>query len=290
MKRSIAVLLSFSLLLVAGCALNPFARDPIAQARKATPTGSAFNQALYRAYLARAEEKLQIGQHESADYFAERATEAAGGKAILPVNVTAGASKDLTAARASLVKYLVDGGRNKAPEESAQSQSYFDCWAKASESENTSEVTRCKGAFGKALSNLQVALNATPGPVAGKGAGGAQASALDKRRDYRVYFGFDEWHLTAEALDTITKAIDTARKEGQSQIVDSGYADTAGPAAYNMKLSRRRADVVKDTMVEMGARADAIDVKAYGETHLAVKTPNGVREPKNRRVKIALIP
>jgi outer membrane protein OmpA-like peptidoglycan-associated protein len=290
MKRSIAVLFSFSLLLVAGCALNPFAQDPIAQARKATPTGSAFNQALYRAYLARAEEKLQVGQRKSANYFAARATAAAGGKAILPVDLKDNVPKDLGGARSDLVKYLVDGGRDKAPEESAQSQSYFDCWAKATQGKNTAEVTRCKGAFEKALSNLQVALNATPGSVASKGGAGKQASAADTRRDYRVYFGFDEWHLTAAALDTITKAIDTARTEGQSQIVNSGYADRAGPAAYNMKLSRRRAQVVKDTMVEMGARAGAVEVKAYGETHLAVKTPNGVREPKNRRVEIALIP
>lgn len=284
MKRTIALALSLSLLLVAGCALNPFARDPLREARNATPVGSPFSQALYRAYLARAEEKVQVGKSGAARYFATQASSAAGGKAILPLDLQSGASKDLTTARSSLVKYLVDGGRDKAPEESAQSQSYFDCWARAAQNGDSSEVSRCKGAFGKALSNLQVALNATPTPVA------SNAPATPQERDYRVYFGFDEWHLTAQALDTITKAIDTARSEGQSQIVSSGYADRAGPAAYNMKLSRRRAEVVKDTMVEMGARKEAVEVKAYGETHLAVQTPDGVRNPKNRRVEIALIP
>ncbi len=157
---------------------------------------------------------------------------------------------------------------------------------KSAEAKESAEVTRCKTAFNGALSNLQTAINATPAqPTTAAG-----PSPTAQERHYTVYFDFDQWHLSAEALTTITDAINTARSEGQSQIISAGYADTSGPAAYNMKLSRRRADFVKDTMVEMGARAEAVKVEAYGETHLAVQTADGVKEPKNRRAEISLLP
>jgi OOP family OmpA-OmpF porin len=294
MKRSLAVLISFTLIVLAGCALNPFGGgDPVDRAKNLTPTGSAFNQALYRAYLTRAEEKKQIGKSDAAKYFADRARVAADGRAILPEDLAVDrvgqqAFTDLDGARNNLVKYLVDGGRDQAPEEAAQSQSYFDCWVKSAEAKESAEVTRCKTAFTGALTNLQTAINATPGqPATASGAGPAPTA---QGRNYTVYFDLNEWHLSAEALTTITDAINTARSEGQSQIVSAGHADRSGSAPYNMKLSRRRADFVKDTMVEMGARAEAIKVEAYGETKPAVPTEDGVKEPKNRRVEISLMP
>ncbi|MFZ1991513.1 MAG: OmpA family protein [Alphaproteobacteria bacterium] len=295
MKRSLAALISLTLIVLAGCALNPFGGgDPVDRAKNLTPTGSPFNQALYRAYLTRAEEKKQIGKSDAAKYFADRARIAADGRAILPEDLAVDrvgqeAFTELDGARNNLVKYLVDGGRDQAPEEAAQSQSYFDCWVKSAEAKETAEVTRCKTAFGGALSNLQTAINATPSqPTTASASTGS--SAAGQERKYAVYFDLNEWHLSAEALTTITDAINTARSEGQSQIISAGHADRSGSAPYNMKLSRRRADFVKDTMVEMGARAEAIKVEAYGETKPAVPTADGVKEPKNRRVEISLLP
>jgi len=295
MKRSLAALISLTLIVLAGCALNPFGGgDPVDRAKNLTPTGSPFNQALYRAYLTRAEEKKQIGKSDAAKYFADRARIAADGRAILPEDLAVDrvgqeAFTELDGARNNLVKYLVDGGRDQAPEEAAQSQSYFDCWVKSAEAKEAAELTRCKTAFNGALSNLQTAINATPSQPSTASAS-SSSSAAGQQRQYTVYFDLNEWHLSAEALTNITDAINTARSEGQSQIISAGYADTTGTAAYNMKLSRRRADFVKDTMVEMGARAEAIKVEAYGETHLAVPTADGVKEPKNRRDVITLIP
>lgn len=291
MKRSLAYSIPMCLVLFAsGCALNPFGGDPVKEAKEMTPTGSAFNQALYRAYLTRAEEKAELGQRPAARYFAARARTAGGGQAVLPEDLAMDrvgqeSFGELNEAHDSLVKLLVDGGRDKAPEESAQSQSYFDCWVKASEAKDAGESTRCKTAFGTSVSNLQVALNATPAPTTP-----VAEAPVGEKKEFTVYFGFDEWHLSAEALTKITEAIDTARKEGQSEIVDAGHTDRAGAAPYNVKLSKRRADVVKEVMVQMGARGEAIKVEAHGESQPAVATADGVKEAKNRRVEITLLP
>ena len=290
MKRSFALAITLSLAMAAGCSLNPFSSDPLKQAREVKPRGTPFNQALYRAYLTRAEEKAQLGKRGDVRYFASRARAAGAGQAILPEDISKtrvdGAFGDLSAAHDNLEKLLVEKGRDTAPEESAQAQSFFDCWAKAAEVKDASEATRCKSSYDSGLTTLQAALN--PAPQTDKPAQ-AEAQSGDKR-GYAVYFGFDEWHLSAEALTTITESIDTARKEGQSEIHDAGYADTAGSAAYNMKLSKRRADVVREVMVQMGARGEAIKTEAHGEKDLAVPTADGVKEAKNRRVEITLVP
>lgn len=289
MQRRIVILLAVSMFALSACALNPFRSDPVKDARDLTPVGSAFNQALYRAYLTRADEKIEIGRRDDAKYFASRARDAGNGQAVLPADLMSDkmapeAFSALEGARNKLVELLVESGRDKAPEESAQSQSYFDCWADAAGDADEGEVARCRTAFESSLANLQVALNAAPGKVAETPAGDAV------RRDYKVYFGFDEWHLTAEALEVITESIETARNEGQTEIVSAGHADTAGPAPYNKKLSKQRAEIVKEVMVEMGARAEAIAIEAYGEEKLEVPTADGVAEARNRRVEISLLP
>ena len=55
-----------------------------------------------------------------------------------------------------------------------------------------------------------------------------------------------------------------------------------------MALSLKRANAVKAAMVKQGVPADQISVVGKGETQPLVQTPDGVREPQNRRVEIVL--
>jgi outer membrane protein OmpA-like peptidoglycan-associated protein len=55
-----------------------------------------------------------------------------------------------------------------------------------------------------------------------------------------------------------------------------------------MALSLRRANNVKNALVEEGVPVTAIRVVGKGETSLLVKTPDSVREPQNRRVEILI--
>ena len=108
--------------------------------------------------------------------------------------------------------------------------------------------------------------------------------------DYTVYFDFDSWTLTAEDLTVITNVINTARAGGQTHITVVGHTDTSGSAAYNQRLSVRRANVVVEALVDMGARRAAIQASGVGKTDLAVQTPDDVKEAKNRRTVIDLDP
>ena len=62
----------------------------------------------------------------------------------------------------------------------------------------------------------------------------------------------------------------------------------SGPESYDMALSLRRANAVKDALVREGVPAQAISVVGRGEQGLLVQTGDGVREPQNRRVEIVM--
>lgn len=68
----------------------------------------------------------------------------------------------------------------------------------------------------------------------------------------------------------------------------TGYADRSGPEDYNMALSLRRADFVREALIAGGISPDAITVAGRGESEPAVPTADGVKEQANRRVEIVL--
>ena len=103
-----------------------------------------------------------------------------------------------------------------------------------------------------------------------------------------VFFDWDRSNLSPEAMGTIQQAADTFKTKGSARITATGHTDRSGPENYNMALSLRRANAVKDALVRDGVPATAISVIGKGETQPLVQTGDGVREPQNRRVEIVL--
>ena len=103
-----------------------------------------------------------------------------------------------------------------------------------------------------------------------------------------VFFDFDKSDLTSIAQDTIRKAAAAYKTKGGAQIKASGHTDRAGAEPYNMALSLRRANAVRDMLVREGVAASDISVVALGESQPMVPTADGVREAQNRRVEIVL--
>jgi OmpA-OmpF porin, OOP family len=103
-----------------------------------------------------------------------------------------------------------------------------------------------------------------------------------------VYFEWDRSNLTSQAQAVINQAISQARSCGVSSVAIDGHADRSGSASYNVGLSERRARAVRDEMVRLGVPASAIALQAFGESRPAVQTPDGVREPLNRRSEVLL--
>lgn len=105
-------------------------------------------------------------------------------------------------------------------------------------------------------------------------------------RSFLVFFDWDSDTLTPEAMAILSAAADNA-KTGKVVSIDlTGHADTSGKKNYNMKLSNRRANIVKNELMRLGVTDADIMTIAKGEAAPLVSTGDGVREPQNRRVEI----
>ncbi len=106
--------------------------------------------------------------------------------------------------------------------------------------------------------------------------------------EFVVYFEWDRSDITDQAASVIQTAAQRARECGVASVQIDGHADRSGPAAYNVGLSQRRANSVSERLVQQGVPAGNITTNAYGESRPAVQTPDGVREPLNRRSEVII--
>ena len=145
--------------------------------------------------------------------------------------------------------------------------------------------------FGAPKPMAQPAAAPAPAPAPAPRAAPAPAPAPVApaiQRSYLVFFDFDKSDITPEANRVIQQAATNAKSGSVSRIQATGHADRAGPDRYNMALSIRRANAVKAVLVRNGIPESQIVVIGKGETEPLVPTPDGVREPQNRRVEILL--
>lgn len=80
---------------------------------------------------------------------------------------------------------------------------------------------------------------------------------------------------------TLSKMAKAAKDTGKTIYVKA-YTDDHGNAAYNQKLSQRRADAIKEYMQQHGVPADHVKASGYGPTH---KYPSDLQ---NRRAELTL--
>jgi OOP family OmpA-OmpF porin len=193
--------------------------------------------------------------------------------------------------RASLVR-AVAAGKDQFPEQAARAQADYDCWVIYGTVPSAAAASQaCKTALDSSLLRLETAANPAPPPPSPAPIAPPQPAPAEQiSNNFTVYFDFDSWTLKAEQLKVLTDVINTARSGGQANITIVGHTDTSGSAAYNQRLSVKRANVVVEALVDMGARRSALHASGVGETDLAVQTGDNVKEAKNRRTVITLQP
>lgn len=100
-----------------------------------------------------------------------------------------------------------------------------------------------------------------------------------------AYFDFDKSSLKPGAQYELRRIADVLNKYPQTTIEVGGHTDTRGSAAYNQKLSERRAVAVKNELIRNGVAPHRISAIGYGETR-----PISSSDAVNRRVEILIVP
>lgn len=105
---------------------------------------------------------------------------------------------------------------------------------------------------------------------------------------FTVYFHLDTADLTAESQSVVNNMKAELGQRPAPEIQVIGHTDRLGSTEDNDALSRRRAQTVRDLLINTGISADQIETSARGEREPVVPTADEVAEPRNRRVVISI--
>lgn len=266
---------------------------------EAEAVGSPFTQALASEYRTFANGELKdMFDYPDALHFARKGLAAASGDVVLPEpvsdwNLSESHLQELGAARGRLIVAYDLGAREIAPELSARAQAKFDCWIEQQEENwQDNDIGGCKSDFLEAMNQLEGSLQppppvVEPAPELSPFDVDADAPMAAENAMYLVFFNWDSSQLGSGALNVLDAVAEEVAKNPPASINVTGHTDTSGSATYNERLAVRRADRVKNALIERGVPADLIVTGAMGENDLLVATPDNVREPANRRVNIS---
>ena len=108
-----------------------------------------------------------------------------------------------------------------------------------------------------------------------------------------VLFDFDKADILPKAAETLNRAAAIIRDRAKGVVRVEGHTDSKGGGAYNLQLSERRANAVRDWLrTNGGLNRVAFVTKGLGATQPVApnQKPDGSDDPegrqKNRRVEI----
>jgi OOP family OmpA-OmpF porin len=101
-----------------------------------------------------------------------------------------------------------------------------------------------------------------------------------------VLFDFDKSNVKPEAGAILDRLVVFLRENKDKKAALSGHTDSVGTDAYNVKLSERRVNSVKDYVVKKGAESSQVSSQGFGESKPIADNKTKEGRSKNRRVEI----
>ncbi|MGY6519986.1 MAG: OmpA family protein [Lysobacteraceae bacterium] len=124
----------------------------------------------------------------------------------------------------------------------------------------------------------------------------AQLENLDSRREARGevmtlsgdVFAPGQASLRPEARANLGRVVDFVQGRPSARILIEGHTDSTGSANLNQTLSQRRADSVKQALVELGVDASRMQSTGFGPNRPVASNASEQGRAQNRRVDIIL--
>jgi outer membrane protein OmpA-like peptidoglycan-associated protein len=117
-----------------------------------------------------------------------------------------------------------------------------------------------------------------------------QGDELFLRMPSNVTFATNESAIQPQYRGTLDQVADVLREYNQTLIDVYGHTDADGTDSYNLGLSERRANSVRDYLTMRGVQGARLATRGFGESQpiAANDTPEG--KAANRRVEIKIVP
>jgi outer membrane protein OmpA-like peptidoglycan-associated protein len=116
--------------------------------------------------------------------------------------------------------------------------------------------------------------------------GSALAAQPSRAASFTLYFVEGKDELTDESKQAVDRILSEIARRPIPDVLVVGHTDAVGNDAFNDALGLQRAEVVRAALIRLGVPANDVRAASRGKRELAVPTPDGVAEPRNRRVEI----
>ena len=103
-----------------------------------------------------------------------------------------------------------------------------------------------------------------------------------------VLFAFNKADLTPQAAPRLDKLAGFLRQFPDRRLLIEGYTDSVGSDGYNQELSQRRAQSVRDALVQRGVDSSRITTPGYGKGYPVADNASAEGRAMNRRVEIVI--
>lgn len=105
---------------------------------------------------------------------------------------------------------------------------------------------------------------------------------------FTVYFENNSYRLTPEAISILDISVEGILEKNSFNIDLSGYTDSIGSKAHNLKLSKNRSAAVKNYLISKGIPSSRIFAKWSGELNPPSASKDDVAVSENRCVVIRI--
>ncbi|WP_268993596.1 OmpA family protein [Stutzerimonas stutzeri] len=113
-----------------------------------------------------------------------------------------------------------------------------------------------------------------------------EPAAAPVRVELDVKFDFDRAVVKPDSYSDIQNLADFMKEYGQTTTVLEGHTDSVGTDAYNQRLSERRANAVRNVLVdELGVEGNRVNAVGYGESRPVADNSTEEGRAINRRVE-----
>jgi outer membrane protein OmpA-like peptidoglycan-associated protein len=104
-----------------------------------------------------------------------------------------------------------------------------------------------------------------------------------------VLFAFDRATLSPEAFRNVDKLAAFLKKHPNRSVLIEGHTDNVGSDEYNLTLSEKRAEAVKNALVAKGVGQERVTTKGYGKKYPVASNNTSDGRQLNRRVEVVVL-